>query len=420
MKSNCSSRKTGLPGLTFIRSEATTAKIWRFVDPGEKNVPINVKPDVYYYTRDRVNTSTPSSTETHSMKPLPSTQPLSTEPPIDPRLEQYLAGQDPAGRWNAYKVKLAQYEKDEKNLAALSKLIRTTVGPKFKEYLFNEHKPHELLQILHRVARPSKAALRQLLEADLERLEIGPKRLGVESWLNLYVKILTKAKRIDDPPREATSPYLIRHFVQSCETMNPSIFAAYSLQAEEGELTLTLEELINKFNITYRPPKMERTAFATLSGESMGDLTDGSQNKPTYQRQRRCSACNGRHNVEKCRNLFEELRPDGWVVHEPQERRCQQYLKTAEGRALYHEQKNISPPTCQRNPLWSRLQESERPQRIPNLPNSPLLEASANQNQNPIKISPKELFSSIKPGDAAHQITPPTTPNTLEQGETPK
>ena len=105
--------------------------------------------------------------------------------------------------------------------------------------------------------------------------------MGIESWLNLYVKILTKGKRIDDPPREATSPYLIRHF-QSCEALNPSIFAAYSLQAEEGELNLTLEELINKFNIIYRPPKSERAAFPTLSGESMSDPTDGSQNKPTY------------------------------------------------------------------------------------------------------------------------------------------
>ncbi|KAN0073885.1 hypothetical protein V8E54_007822 [Elaphomyces granulatus] len=75
-------------------------------------------------------------------------------------------------------------------------------------------------------------------------LKIGPKRLGVESWLNLYTKILTKGK-----PREATSSYLIRHFVQSCESLNPSIFAAYSLQAEEGELKLTLEELINRQTI---------------------------------------------------------------------------------------------------------------------------------------------------------------------------
>jgi hypothetical protein len=37
-------------------------------------------------------------------------------------------------------------------------------------------------------------------------------------------------------------------------------FAAYSLQAEEEELNLTLEELINKFNLTYRPPKVDRKA----------------------------------------------------------------------------------------------------------------------------------------------------------------
>ena len=37
---------------------------------------------------------------------------------------------------------------------------------------------YKLLQILQRVAKPSKAALRQLLEADLERLEIRSKTLG--------------------------------------------------------------------------------------------------------------------------------------------------------------------------------------------------------------------------------------------------
>ncbi|KAN0086436.1 hypothetical protein V8E54_000124 [Elaphomyces granulatus] len=55
----------------------------------------------------------------------------------------------------------------------------------------------------------------------------------------------------------------------------------------------------------------------------------------------------GLHNVEKCRNLFEELRPDGWVVNEHYERRCQQYLKTAEWKALYASRKSISPLTRQ-------------------------------------------------------------------------
>jgi hypothetical protein len=97
-------------------------------------------------------------------------------------------------------------------------------------------------------------------------LKIGPKRLGVESWLNLYTKILTKGK-----PREATSSYLIRHFVQSCESLNPSIFAAYSLQAEEGELKLTLEELISKFNIrqaSQNTPRSIRNFFWRVYGRS--------------------------------------------------------------------------------------------------------------------------------------------------------
>jgi hypothetical protein len=293
-------------------------------------------------------------------------------------------------------VRLAQYEKDEKNLGVLSKLIRTTVGPKFKEYLFNEHNPRKLLQTLERVAKPSKAALRQLLEADLERLEIGPKRLGVESWLNLYTKILTKGKRIDDPPREATSSYLIRHFVQSCEAINPSIFAAYSLQAEEGELTLTLEELISKFNITYRPPKIRRAAFPTLAGEPMDEATGKLQNRKRplnytpnpRQRPRECSACKGRHDVKKCFNLFEELRPDGWVISELHEQRCQQYLKTAEGKTLYEEQRRhyaAHPPVKPTLPATKKRKVTYDPQ-------SPQLSAAA-----VYMLPPQGTFAPVEP-----------------------
>ena len=139
----------------FIKNEAVTAKIWKFVDPGEDNPPSNPEPDLLYYTRDRATpTNTPSSTNTLQ----PSTEPP-TEPPADPNLEQYLAGQNSAGRWNFYRLKLAQYEKNEKSLATLSRLIRTTVGTNFSNYLFNERNPHKLLQTLQRITKPSKAAV---------------------------------------------------------------------------------------------------------------------------------------------------------------------------------------------------------------------------------------------------------------------
>ncbi|KAN0068418.1 hypothetical protein V8E54_013614 [Elaphomyces granulatus] len=62
----------------FIRSEAIRTKIWRIVDPSEKNIP----------TKCRTGCITDTTHETSAL----------TEPPIDPKLEQYLAGQDHAGR----------------------------------------------------------------------------------------------------------------------------------------------------------------------------------------------------------------------------------------------------------------------------------------------------------------------------------
>ncbi len=129
------------------------------------------------------------------------------------------------------------------------------MGPSFVDYLFNEHVPHKLLKTLQRVAKPSTSALRQSIESDLERLDTGPRRLGVETWLNLYTKIANKAEQVNGPPYEATTPYLIRHLIQSSHIVNPTFHAAYGQAAEEGTLEFTLEELINKFNISYKPPK---------------------------------------------------------------------------------------------------------------------------------------------------------------------
>jgi hypothetical protein len=205
----------------FIRSEGITGKIWGFVDPDQQNVPINVKPDVFYYTRDRSTqtTSTQSTTSTASsatVQPTPTTDetPTSTEPPID-----------------------------------------------------------------------------------------------------------------------------------SGQIINPKFYAAYGQQADNETLKLTLEEMISEFNLSYKPPTGRRAAFPTLSGESIPEETNTPDDKPvntprdTSGNRGKCAACGGRHNVKKCRNLFEELRPDGWVVNEPQERRCHEYLKTSDGRTLYQEQK---------------------------------------------------------------------------------
>ena len=94
-----------------------------------------------------------------------------------------------------------------------------------------------------------------MIKSDLRRLDTGPRRLGVEAWLSLYTKILKKAEQVKEPPYEATKPYLIRHLIQSSHLVNPTFHAAYRQAAEEGTLDFTLEELINKFNISYKPQR---------------------------------------------------------------------------------------------------------------------------------------------------------------------
>jgi hypothetical protein len=111
------------------------------------------------------------------------------------------------------------------------------------------------------------------------------------------------------------------------DPVHPDVSDSGRRQVNSKEMFTNLERNARRFFLT------------TLSTKCIDDVVNTAMPQIRSDSQRICSACNGRHNVEKCRNLFEELRPDGWVVHEPQEHRCQQYLKTAEGRALYDEQK---------------------------------------------------------------------------------
>jgi hypothetical protein len=89
----------------FVRSEAITAEIWDFVDPDKKDPPTRIKPSRAYYTKARPTPmNTPGNTGT-----IQQTQPDA----VDPELEALLAGLDPAGKLNAYRIDLAQYEQEK-------------------------------------------------------------------------------------------------------------------------------------------------------------------------------------------------------------------------------------------------------------------------------------------------------------------
>jgi len=275
----------------FIRSKATAVNIWRFVDPDQESPSINLKPDLSYYTRSR-SAAIPPSNDNTGQEPPPNPIPDST--PSDPQLDQDLATADFAGRLALYRIKLAEYTEAEKRTAELSEVIRETVGPNFKSYLSHEHNPHKLLKTLQRVAKPSEAAIEQSLKTELERLEVGPKRLGVEAWLLLYTKISNKAEQLQNPPYEATTRSLIKHLVNASQYINPSFYSEFSFAADKRTLNLTLEELISEFNISYKPPKGNRAAFPTLSGEPSNTTQDKT---PDTQNQSRgeCPACGGFH-----------------------------------------------------------------------------------------------------------------------------
>jgi len=244
----------------------------------------------------------------------------------------------------------------EKGIITINSLIHTTVGPNFQDFINNMTNPHDMLSTLAKVVKPSDAQLHRNLENELDHLHYGPKHLGIEAWLQLHNTIAKKAEKINEPPREATSKYLIRHFIRSCQDLNPSLFSAYSQQIKEDTLNITLEDLIKKFNVSYQPPK-HKGAFPTLSGEP-SDLRRQSGDREY------CPACGGGHTINQCWNLFEELQPNGWVVNQQRESCCQQYLKTKEGKKTFTDNKKAfteSPPPRPEPPQSRKKKEDQTP-----------------------------------------------------------
>jgi hypothetical protein len=314
----------------YVKSEAISHRIWKFVDPENANPPVNTPPDLEYYLRERTRpggnqdppapgTTDPatgdsqtSNTSTQTLQPSQPIPGATTPAPgnLGNHMEQFLTTADVSGRFNAYKVANDEYNRTHKGITALKTLIHTTVGPNYQVFIDDKTDPREMLSILDKVAKPSEAQLYRNLEDEVNRLRQGPKRLGTEAWLQLHVSIAKKAERVVDPPTEATRKSLTRHFIRACQDLNPSIFSAYSLQSEMNTLDITLEDLIKEFRVSYQPPK-RKGAFPTLSGEP-SDPTDPKRQSVDRQH---CPACGGGHTIDQCWNLFEELQPVGWVVN---------------------------------------------------------------------------------------------------------
>ena len=76
-----------------------------------------------------------------------------------------------------------EYIRIDKGLTALNTLIYTTAGPNYQDFIDDMTNPYAMLKLLVNVAKPSDAQLRRILDNELDRLQQGPKRLGLEAWL---------------------------------------------------------------------------------------------------------------------------------------------------------------------------------------------------------------------------------------------
>ncbi len=119
--------------------------------------------------------------------------------------------------YELYKIERHEYLKIEEKFQTFAELIVATVGANFSGYLKDKVTPHEMLQELKDVAKPSQATLRKMVKDDMKKRNQGPKRQSIEAWLQLHVTIIQRGKELDQTLPGADEESIIQAFVEDCE-----------------------------------------------------------------------------------------------------------------------------------------------------------------------------------------------------------
>jgi hypothetical protein len=286
----------------YIKKQAKLANIWEFVNPDVElpQLPVNTRPNKPIYQANDATSTASSNTPIH--------QPSQMD-------------------YTIYRMEMDEFKENQRNLAIFTELIQRSVGPKFARYLTCKETAYEMLQELQKVARPSEAVLLRDLENDITRRNQGPKQIGLQEWLQLHITIIQKAEYLAEPPPEAQEFRLVKNLVQDCKEINPLLYHEYGrrvLVSKPSEIP-GISDLIAEFNLIYEPPARGRAAYSTLSGRT----TD----------QPKCMVDGRAHQTKDCKNLFESLQPDGWIISDRIQRQCQEFLKTSDGRKFYEKRK---------------------------------------------------------------------------------
>lgn len=297
--------------IAHIRSYAQGYAVWEYLDPAVEAPPELTKPEYPHPSEAREGAE--------SIRDLRQT---------DMAVWEYVRDQ--------YKERKSEYERVQRYLPQMTRIIRDTLAPEHFHYLADEDTPRKQLVKLKEIFAPSD--IRRLLDVRDEwfRLRIAsPKGTNLDTWLTKWIALYEECKSAG--VKQMESDYeCVYDFLLAVKPHSPAFFAIWYEKTIGERKAVKFHELVTNFRSYAAAEKQGRDtnpkiSFATLHGQQEQKQHQAAQpakSSPTRDSfECPCERKPRFHNIRTCWYMREDIRPEGWIPNPEIEERVRTKMK---------------------------------------------------------------------------------------------
>lgn len=221
---------------------------------------------------------------------------------------------------DVWKIEYLEWEKQEKALQHLTKVIQSSITESVLEVLqlCEDTDPWSLLHKLKEEYCPSDIQAEVEVEHLWQKQLQGPSSQNVDQWLLQWEKVSRRAISLGIYTRTDKKPQ--RDFLLSLRGLHPQFVTSNLIDMSRGKDIGTLGQLVADFRRIYTMEKLHKTpkgsthsAFSTVSASSE---TQNSSLKRKQQKQAPMCLCGSQHWYNECNYLNPSVRPQGWCANQ--------------------------------------------------------------------------------------------------------
>ncbi|KAJ5343424.1 uncharacterized protein N7506_003248 [Penicillium brevicompactum] len=302
--------------IAHIRSYAQGYAVWEYLDPAVEAPPELEKPEYPHPSEAREGAE--------SIRDLRQT---------DMAVWEYVRDQ--------YKERKSEYERVQRYLPQMTRIIRDTLAPEHFHYLADEETPRKQLVKLKEIFAPSD--IRRLLDVRDEWLRLriaSPKGTNLDTWLTKWIALYEECKSAG--VKQMESDYeCVYDFLLAVKPHSPAFFAIWYEKTIGERKAVKFHELVTNFRSYVAAEKQGRDtnpkiSFATLHGQQEQKQHQAAQpakSSPTRDSfECPCERKPRFHNIRTCWYMREDIRPDGWIPNPEIEERVKTKMKDSKVR----------------------------------------------------------------------------------------